>query len=80
MLIHKGLVDVDISNDVIAYKANQLTHLLLTYFESEYFSILSRETLLVVNEMSKFTKNELQEFVNEKLTTWHTFIEFDWEG
>jgi len=71
-LLSKKLTDVHNEKDGILYTINENGHLLLAYFESEYYHKLVDKTIWVNKIYGNLSRNELNQFVKKNISNWGT--------
>lgn len=70
LLLSKGLIEVLVTSDGINYKANSFTINFLSCFESNYFELLKKNSVLVTEHFNTYSITELTSYFNQNIGKW----------
>ncbi|WP_342488866.1 ABC-three component system middle component 2 [Cytobacillus sp. FSL W7-1323] len=70
LMYSRELLDTRYTEEGIYYKANELTPAFLNYFDSLYYTEISKNTKLVIRKFNSYSDGDLDSYVNDRLTKW----------
>lgn len=70
LMIARGLIEVHLGDEGIAYSALPVTRAFLDYLDNEYASGLRSRADWIATQFSGWSKSQLQDYVREHLDEW----------
>jgi hypothetical protein len=70
LMLSKGLIDIVFNSDGISYKATEISHNFLRYFDSTYFTKLMENSKWVINEFASYSNEKLNRYIKKHLDVW----------